>query len=245
MNAVGSPPEAGGRGLDREALVALQERLGHRFADPELLVTAITHRSYAVEHPGEADLERLEYLGDAALSLAVAALLMDHHDSDQGWLSLARERAVRGARLVALGRQLGVDRCLRLGRGELLDGGQDKPRILEDATEAILGAVFLDGGYEAVESVVARLLGDLLEESLPAQALKDPKSRLQEAAQRQGSARPSYVVVSRTGPQHDPRHGVEVSIDGVPLARGVGRRRNQAEQEAARRALQALLTAEE
>jgi ribonuclease-3 len=217
----------------------VQARLGHRFADPALLVEALTHRSRAVEEgsslPGN---ERLEFLGDAVLGLVVAQeLLARDPRADEGALSLVRAQAVRKAALAAAARALGVGAWLRLGHGEAASGGRDKDSLLADAFEALLGALYLDGGLEPARAVILRELGALLAGGAPAHGGKDAKTRLQELLQGRGDPAPGYRVLAERGAPHAREFEVEVSSGGRVLGTGSGRSKREAEQAAAERAL--------
>jgi ribonuclease-3 len=170
------------------------------------------------------------------LDLLVSDLLMEHWpQADEGVLSQARARAVNAEALAARSRALGLERALRLGHGALKSGGREKPSIQANVFEAVLGAIYLDAGLEAARELVCREF-DLGGE----EALRDPKTRLQELLQRRGDALPRYTLVSESGPPHDRRFEVEVDVEGRALGRGGGRSKRAAEREAALRALEEL-----
>ena len=221
---------------------ALQESLGYRFKDEALLSLALTHRSYEGEGGVKASSnERLEFLGDAVLGLAVAEHLYQHYpDMSEGQMTVLRAALVRQATLAAVARRLGLGQHLRLGRGEELSGGRERPRNLACALEALLGAVSLDRGVAAARRLVLRLLRGALEEALGAGALPDPKSRLQELVQARGAGAPAYRTVEVAGPQHDRRFVIEVWVRGEPVARGEGRTKRRAEELAAEQAYRLL-----
>jgi len=225
---------------DDEALEKVADRIGHRFARPELLDRALTHISRANEDDAPASSnERLEFLGDAVLDLIVSELLMTAYpDADEGVLSQARARAVNTDALSEHARALGLERALRLGRGELRSGGRDKVSIQADVFEAVLGALYLDGGIEAARVFVTREFGPVLGEA--ASVLRDEKTRLQELLQRRGGVPPTYALCGARGPDHAKEFEVEVSADGRVLARGSGRSKQSAERDAARQALRDL-----
>jgi ribonuclease-3 len=204
------------------ALFALQERLQHRFSDPALLQRAVTHRSFSADHN-----ERLEFLGDSVLNLAVASLLYVRLGSQpEGDLSRVR------ANLLALG--LRLSEVLRLGEGEARSGGQKRPSILADALEALIGAVYLDAGYASAEALVLRLF-DAVEINPQMQAAaKDAKTALQEWLQGRKMQLPQYRVVATEGAAHRQTFDVECAIGELALAeRGLGGSRRAAEQSAA------------
>jgi ribonuclease III len=219
------------------ALQALQQRLGHRFARPELLRRALTHRSWGADHN-----ERLEFLGDAVLSLAVSALLYERHgDSDEGDLTRVRAHLVREDSLhrVALG--LALPEVLRMSEGELRGGGALRPSILADAVEALIGAVFVDGGYEPAQALVQRLFGEVIQATEAESWSKDAKTELQEWLQARKVPVPAYRITATRGQAHAQTFEVECAVATLGLAeRGEGKSRRTAEQEAARRMLDAL-----
>lgn len=223
----------------RGPLLGLEAALGHRFARPELLEQALRHRSAAHEQ-GVPSSERLEYLGDAALSHAVAALLFARWpEASEGELTRARAALVREASLAVLAERLGLAGALLLGSG--LKGGSAGPAVLADALEAVLGALLLDGGWRSFRTVVRRLFMPLAEALDPTQlALEEPKSTLQEMAQKKGLPLPHYREVETRGPAHRRLYVYEVEFGGQTLARGEGPSKKAAQQDAARRALQAL-----
>jgi ribonuclease-3 len=216
---------------------ALEAGLGHRFNRPEQLAVALTHRSFAVDIENN---EKLEFLGDAVLALAMADLLMARFpEAREGDLSKIRASLVNAEVLARKARQLDLGRWLRLGRGEEKSGGREKLSILAAAYEALLGAVYLDGGYEAARGVVERHFADDVAEHLTV-GLKDYKTRLQELTQRLFHETPMYTLVEETGPDHDKCFVSEITIAGRRCGRGVGRSKKTAEQAAAMEALAAL-----
>jgi len=219
------------------ALAALQRRLGYRFADAALLERALTHRSFGAEHN-----ERLEFLGDAVLNLAVSRLVYDRHAaSDEGDLTRVRAHLVREASLHQAALVLALPEALRLSEGEARGGGAQRPSILADALEAVIGAVFLDGGYDAALALVRRVFGEVIETSEAANWTKDAKTELQEWLQGRRIPVPVYAIVATRGEKHAQTFEVECTVAVLGLAeRGEGRSRRAAEQEAARRLLATL-----
>ena len=221
-------------------LAGLERRLGHKFKVPELARQALTHRSYGTPHN-----ERLEFLGDSLLNCAVATLLYDRFPGlPEGDLSRLRAALVNQSSLSEVATRLDLGDSLRLGEGELKSGGFRRPSILADAVEAILGAVFLDAGFDAVRGVVERVLGERLEreEGLPVD--KDPKTALQEHVQGRKLALPRYAVQRTEGEAHDQTFTVECRVDDLGLAAsGKGASRRAAEQAAAEGVLAQLETA--
>jgi ribonuclease-3 len=219
------------------ALQALQKRLGHHFARPALLVQALTHRSFGAEHN-----ERLEFLGDAVLSLGVSALLYQRFSgSDEGDLTRVRAHLVREDSLHRAALALGLPAMLRLSEGEGRGGGAQRPSILADALEAVIGAVFVDGGYAPAQAVVQRLFGEVIQATEADSWTKDAKTELQEWLQARRIAVPAYRITATRGQAHAQTFEVECAVPALGLAeRGEGRSRRIAEQEAARRLLDAL-----
>lgn len=218
-------------------LSALQARLQHQFSDPRLLTRALTHRSFSSEHN-----ERLEFLGDSVLNLAVAALLYDRLQAmPEGDLSRVRANLVKQETLHQLAVGLGLPEVIRLGEGESRSGGSRRPSILADALEAVIGAVHLDAGYAAAEALVRRLFQDLAINPTMAATAKDPKTELQELLQGRKMKLPVYRVAATLGAAH--RQTFEVECEIVELGvveRGIGASRRAGEQAAAAAMLLAL-----
>ncbi len=204
--------------------------LGYRFSDPALLARALTHRSAAGQHN-----ERLEYLGDAALSLVVAETLYARlPDAPEGHLSRLRASLVRRSALAERARELGFPRRLRLGSGELKSGGFRRASILADALEAVLGAIYLDGGLAALRPVVLGLYGARLDELPAHEDLKDPKTLLQERLQARGLPLPVYRLQAVEGEDHQQYFTISCEVEGMTAdAVGSGSSRRTAEQAAA------------
>ncbi len=226
------------------ALAALETALGHRFTRHELLAEALRHRSAAYEQ-GEASSERLEFLGDAALSHAIAALLFERWPrAAEGELTRARAALVRERTLATLADRIGIPDALDVGSG--LRHRHAGSSLLADALEAVLGALLLDGGWRAFRAAVRRLWLPLLEELEPgALPLEEPKSTLQEMAQRQGLPLPVYREVDLLGPAHARIFVVEVEFAGRAVGRGEGSSKRAAQQAAARAALGELAGSED
>jgi ribonuclease III len=216
------------RKLDLEAL---QERVGYRFRNGDLLAHALTHVS-AASAPG-GSYQRLEFLGDRVLGLAIASLLYrSFPHAPEGELSRRLSELVRreSCAEVALAWDLGP--FLKLGGGEVQTGGRKNQAILADVCEAVIGAAFIDGGFDAARIVVERAFGDLL--STPRRPLRDPKSALQEWVQGRGLPTPAYTIVEQTGPNHAPKFTIRVAVQGAESGLGRGTSKRAAEQEAAR-----------
>jgi len=218
-------------------LDALQQRLGHRFGQPGLLTRALTHRSGSAEHN-----ERLEFLGDAVLNLAVSGLLYERFSgSDEGDLTRIRAHLVREDSLHRLALQLGLPEVLRLSDGELRGGGALRPSILADALEAVIGAAYLDAGFDAAQQLVRRLFGEVIGSTEVESWSKDAKTELQEWLQARRLPVPAYRITATRGQAHAQTFEVECAVPALGLAeQGEGKSRRTAEQEAARRMLDAL-----
>ena len=211
-------------------LLALQKRLEHEFANPKLLVLALTHRSFSSDHN-----ERIEFLGDSVLNLAVAGLLYEQLSQlPEGDLSRVRANLVKQDTLHKVAVSLGLPDLLRLGEGEAKSGGQKRPSILADALEAVIGAVYLDAGFESASSLVRRLFQDVeINAQMPAIG-KDPKTELQEWLQGRKMNLPIYRVVGTQGAAHKQTFDVECEIAEYRRAeRGMGGSRRAGEQAAA------------
>ncbi len=222
------------------SLTDLQARLGVRFTDPPLLRQALTHRSYAFEHGDIHTNERLEFLGDAVLSLVVAELLyLDMPDAPEGTLAKLRAAAVRASALADVSRNLCLGDFVQLGKGEHTTGGADKDSILADTFEAVLGAVYLDRGFGTAVELVRRLFAERLRRLATRGAALDYKTSLQELSSARFNRLPVYIV-DEQGPDHDKRFTARVEIDGRVLGVGTGRSKKQAEQVAAQEAYRQL-----
>ncbi len=227
------------QGYDR-----LEGALGHTFAREALLEAALTHRSYLNEHAGAGrdHNERLEFLGDAVLDLAVSAILMTRFPAyTEGDLTVTRATLVSEGSLAEIGASLGLGDWLFLGRGEESSGGRRKPSLLANALEAVIGAVFLDAGYAGAEALVARLFAGAIDAAADRRA--DWKTQVQERVQAERKEAPRYVVVAESGPDHDKRFRVAITLGGQPFAEGEGRTKKEAEQAAAQVAMRKLESA--
>lgn len=218
----------------------LEERLGYQFKNRDLLENALTHSSYANEHrdEGKTSNERLEFLGDSVLGMVVADhLYREHPNMPEGELTRTRAALVCEESLVEVARALDLGKYLRLGKGEDSGGGRERPSILADATEAVLAAVYLDGGVaQARRTIRALILGN--EEELSAS--RDYKTALQELIQRESGQKLTYILVGEKGPDHAKCFSVEVRLNGETVGAGEGRTKKAAEQSAAKAAIGAL-----
>jgi ribonuclease-3 len=218
-------------------LAALQTRLGYRFADETLLERALRHRSFGADHN-----ERLEFLGDAVLSLAISSLLFDRFaGSDEGDLTRVRAHLVREDSLHKVALLLGLPEVVRLSEGEARGGGAQRVSILADGLEAVIGAAFLDGGFDAARMLVQRMFGEIIATTDIASWSKDAKTELQEWLQARRLPVPTYRISATRGQAHAQTFEVECWVPALSLTHsGEGRSRRLAEQEAARRMLNAL-----
>jgi len=219
-------------------LRAFEQRLGHAFGDRDLLRLALTHRSFANERQLANQNERLEFLGDAVLGLVTARLLYrEHPDLPEGELSRRKSYLVSEPTLAALAHRVELGEVLRLGVGEHRSGGREKPSLLADTLEAVFGAVYLDGGLAAGESVIEPLLRQEMEETDDWDR-RDPKTQLQELVQARVGSLPRYVIREEQGPDHAKTFTVECRVSGEAVGVGSGSSKKAAQQEAARRALE-------
>jgi len=214
---------------------ALGERLGVELADPTLLDLALVHASYASENQVESN-QRLEFLGDAVLDLVVAEVLyLTHPELGEGDMSKARIALVNETVLAEIARELDLGAALRLGRGAEADSDREKASILSDAMEAVIGAVYLDGGIDAARRFILSRLGHRLEAAATHPGAEDHKTLVQEWSQATRHLAPSYTIES-SGPQHDPRFVATLRVGDEVLGIGEGRSKKAAEQDAARAA---------
>jgi ribonuclease-3 len=231
----------------RHEFSELERRVGYTFRDPGLLEHALTHTSKANEDVsgGVIDNESLEFLGDAILGFAIADLLFRRYpDRDEGWKSKMKAALVSTASLARLAEGLNLGEHLLLGRGEEKTGGRRKQALLADGYEALIAAIYLDGGVEHATAFIAREFSPLIplihDARAAAAAFRDYKSALQERVQSVGDPPPDYVVIGESGPDHHKKFQVEVRVGGRALADAEGRSKKEAEQEAARLALEKL-----
>lgn len=228
---------------NRDRIEDLAPRLGYTFSKPELLENAFRHASYVNElvDPGLQDNERLEFLGDAVLDLAVSHILMElYRDAREGDLSKYRAFVVNERGLYQVAKGLGLGEYLLLGKGEESTGGRDKPSILADTMEAVIGALYLDAGFGKTLEIVQTLFQPLLQKFDAGEAADDFKSLLQEYTQEAFKMRPEYLLVDESGPAHDRTFRVTVSLGGRAVAGGEGKSKKEAEQRAAKEAFLCL-----
>ena len=217
----------------------LLEALGTTLS-PDLLVQALTHRSFSHEHPGVANYERLEFLGDAVLELvSTETLFTIHPDMTEGQLAKLRAKVVSAVSLAAVARGLSVGKMIKLGRGELSTGGSDKTSILADTMEALIGAVYLDAGRGGAERLVHHLFDPLIDHAATLGAGLDWKTSLQEVAAALGLA-PTVYMITESGPDHDKRFDAWAVLGDRRFGPGHGQNKKQAEQQAAAAAFKAL-----
>ena len=218
----------------------LEKVIGYRFQDKKYLDIALTHSSYANEAKNAGpNNERQDFLGDAVLSLIVADYIFRHRKVPEGELTKIRASLVCESALAGFARQIRLGQHLKLGRGESQNGGSDRPSIISDAFEALIAAVYLDGGMEAARNFVLPFIVDIVEHATGTD-LHDYKTQLQEVVQKNPEERVTYVLVEESGPDHDKRFVVEVHLNSNVIGRGEGRSKKLAEQQAAREALQLM-----
>ncbi|MSO79772.1 MAG: ribonuclease III [Acidimicrobiia bacterium] len=223
-----------------DEVVRVAAELGHTFADLAQLEAALVHRSFCAENPAASSNERLEFLGDAVLGLSVTDHIFEAYpELPEGELAKLRASVVNAEVLAAVADELDLGSALFLGKGEDASGGREKPSILADAMEAVIAAVYLDGGWAAADGVVLRLLGDRIREGEDAPGEGDYKTRLQELAARYFDQLPRYQLRA-DGPDHSKHFYATVTLRGEAYGQGEGRSKKQAEQAAARAAWQRL-----
>ena len=224
-------------------LQVLEKKLGYTFRCKEQLQAALYHSSYANEHRccGVSSNERLEFLGDAVLGLVTADYLYHKHpDLPEGDLTRMRAALVCEESLYEVAQRLGLGNELRLGKGEEAGGGRQRPSILADATESVFAAVYLDGGMEAARALIHRVLLDKEQEEAVEERRRDYKTALQELVQRQADQVLTYHMTGEAGPDHDKTFQAEVQLNGLPIGAGSGHSKKEAEQAAAKAALETL-----
>ncbi len=220
--------------------MAIEELLGYSFTDPDLLALALTHRSVSSEDGSRRDNERMEFLGDAVLQLAVTGYLYDTFpDLPEGNLAKVRAGVVSRPMLADVARSIRLSDHIKLTMAEERTGGREKDSIMADALEAVIGAVYLDAGLETAKQLVLRLWGDRIDERAQRPGLRDYKTRLQEVLAKDGR-RPEYLTEG-SGPDHERTFVARVEVDGTVLGEGMGRSKKEAEQGAAERALGRLI----
>ena len=227
----------------KKALKALQKNIGYRFKSLDLLNQGLRHKSFVHENLEMAleDNERLEFLGDAVLDLVVGHLLMERYpDSSEGGLSRLRAAVVNETRLAKIARELFLGEYLLLGKGEEMTRGREKSSILAASLEALLAAVYLDGGFKKAFQVISRLFSFHLEMAEKEGFYQDFKTKLQEFSQETLKATPRYLLAKEFGPGHDKAFGVKVLIQGKVVGVGAGKSKKEAEQRAAQKTLQNL-----
>lgn len=226
----------------RTDIKELEKILQYEFRKPELLERAVTHSSYANEktgNPGNGN-ERLEFLGDSILGVVVSVYLYKHMENNEGDMTKAKAAAVCEKSLAEISRSFGLWEFLRLSKGEAASVVKRRDAIIADEVEAIIGAVYLDGGVEAASKVVMLLVGETLKKAMSGKLFTDYKSELQVFVQKNGNNTIEYEIVSESGPDHDKTFVIQVNVDGRTMGTGHGHSKKQAEQEAAKQALAAL-----
>lgn len=216
-----------------------QERIGYFFKEQSLLAVALTHRSSLNEQGTKESNERLEFLGDAVLELFITNFLYENRPNDpEGFLTAARSAIVRTESLSKVARDIRLGEELRMSKGEAMGGGRENPSLLENSLEALIGAIYKDGGLEHAGHFIAKFILPKAKEVLSQKELKDPKSLYQEKIQSQGLVSPAYKVISEEGPDHSKTFEVAVYVNELETGRGRGRSKQEAEQQAAQKALE-------
>jgi ribonuclease-3 len=227
----------------KKTLREFQKKIGYRFKSLELLNQGLRHKSFVHENPGEEgkDNERLEFLGDAVLDLVIGHMMMDRYpDYPEGSLSKLRAAVVNEAGLARIARDLSLGDYLLLGKGEEMTRGREKSSIVASSLEALLAAIYLDGGFKKAFKVISQLFSLPLEMAEKESFYQDFKTKLQEMSQDVLKATPRYILAKEFGPGHDKIFGVKVSIKGKVAGVGAGKSKKEAEQRAARKTLQKL-----
>ncbi|MBQ5590354.1 MAG: ribonuclease III [Clostridia bacterium] len=218
----------------------LQKNIGYVFKDKKLLNLALTHSSYANELGSQAQSnERLEFLGDSVLSIIVSDYLYNHFETPEGELTKLRASLVCEEALFDFAKQIELGEFIKLGRGEQNNGGNKRPSILSDAFEALLGAMYLDGGIEPVKELVLKFVVLDLKDTKRI-TFKDYKTQLQEVIQKNPEEKIEYVLIDEQGPDHEKMFTVSIELNSLSIAKGVGRSKKAAEQEAAKEALKLM-----
>ncbi|MEE1351529.1 MAG: ribonuclease III [Clostridia bacterium] len=215
-----------------------EKKIGYEFSNKNLLKTALTHSSYANEHRTKNN-ERLEFLGDSVLSIIVSDYIFKKMESvDEGDLSKFRATLVCESSLAEISKQIQLNELIYLGKGEDKTGGRRRPSIISDAFEALLGAIYLDGGLETARAWLLSLMSDRIEKTLAGKLYSDYKTSLQEIVQKDGKSSVTYKTISETGREHDKRFVVQVLINGEPKCKASGHSKKEAEQSAARQTIE-------
>ena len=222
-------------------LKPLQELIGYHFQDEKLLITALTHRS-CLNEPGVTEsYERLEFLGDAVLEMLISVYLFNKYpDKQEGYLTAARSATVRTEALSKINIDNGINNYIIMSKGEEATGGRQNTSILEDIIESLIGALYCDGGLEASRSFFENFILPNAKEIISEDQLKDAKSLLQERVQSKGFTSPIYRTIKETGPDHDKTFDIMVSVNGKEITNGTGKSKQEAEQNAAKRALELI-----
>jgi len=219
----------------------LQELLGYNFKNKKLLETALTHRSCLNEPGVKESYERLEFLGDAVLEMIISVYLFNKYpDKMEGYLTAARSATVRTEALSKISKNHGIDTFIRMSRGEESTGGRNNPSILEDVIESLIGALYCDGGIDAANQFFTKFILPNAVEIITEDKLKDAKSSLQERVQSKGFTSPLYKTIKESGPDHDKTFEVAVFINNQEITSGSGKSKQEAEQNAAKKAIELI-----
>ncbi len=227
--------------MTKPSLKSLQILLDYSFKNESLLNTALTHRSCLNEPGVNESYERLEFLGDAVLEMIISTYLFNKYpDKMEGYLTAARSATVRTEALSKVAKDYGFDTFINMSKGEESTGGRNNPSILEDVIESLIGAVYCDGGLEAANNFFIKFIQPNAENIIQEDRLKDAKSILQEKVQAKGFSSPLYKTIKESGPDHEKTFEVVVMIDNKELTTGTGKSKQDAEQNAAKRAIELI-----
>ncbi len=227
--------------MTQEEISSLEQILEYHFQNPQILEIALTHRSKLNEPGVNQTYERLEFLGDAILEMLISEYLFNtHQDKQEGFLTAARSATVRTESLSKLAQTLNLGSFIQLSKGEEATGGRQNPSTLEDIIESLIGAIYSDGGLAPTQNFFNKYIIPLADSAVSENRLKDSKSTLQELIQSKGMPTPIYTIVSEIGPDHDKTFEAQVSIDNKPIATGIGKNKQDAEQKAAQKALELI-----
>lgn len=227
--------------MNPNSLENLQNDIRYTFKDQNILITALTHRSSLNDPNIKESYERLEFLGDAILEMLISSFLFNKYpDKMEGYLTAARSAIVRTETLSQIAKTFNLGSHIRISKGEESTGGRNNPSTLEDVTESLIGAIYIDGGLEAASDFFNRFIVPQADQIVDENKLKDAKSSLQEIVQARGLTTPLYQIIKEMGPDHDKTFETAVIVDGRQIATGIGKSKQEAEQKAAQKAIELI-----
>lgn len=227
--------------MNPNSLENLQNDIRYTFKDQNILITALTHRSSLNDPNIKESYERLEFLGDAILEMLISSFLFNKYpDKMEGYLTAARSAIVRTETLSQIAKTFNLGSHIRISKGEESTGGRNNPSTLEDVTESLIGAIYIDGGLEAASDFFNRFIVPQADQIVDENKLKDAKSSLQEIVQARGLTTPLYQIIKEMGPDHDKTFKTAVIVDGRQIATGIGKSKQEAEQKAAQKAIELI-----